>query len=233
MQSSFLKFVGGVLILTASLSADVDYSYEDGKKIYLKTCVSCHGVDGDSKTDMRLIVRPRQLIKSILTKNQVLAIIKEGAHYYGASSDIMPSFKPVLNQEELEDAAHYVYTEFMSKRDERVKQLLDESEAIVDVLKMDKRGEKIFNRNCSMCHGVNGDGQSEYVEQSKASKNFIYPYNLRKTLLTQEQIFLYAKFGGKFWGTDQDHMPSWKRKYDDFTLKSVAKYVDEKIKEKK
>ena len=81
-----------------------------------------------------------------------------------------------------------------------------------------------------MCHGITGDGKSDFVEQSKGNKNFIYPYNLQKIILNQDQIFLYAKFGGKYWGTDKDDMPSWKSKYDDTTLKSVAKYINEFIK---
>jgi len=39
-------------------------------------------------------------------------------------------------------------------------------------------------------------------------------------------MFLYAKYGGHYWGTDKNDMPSWSRKYDDFTLKSVVKYID-------
>jgi mono/diheme cytochrome c family protein len=64
---------------------------------------------------------------------------------------------------------------------------------------------------------------------SKGSKEFLYPYNLTKILLSEEQIFLYAKEGGHYWGTDKKGMPSWKKKYDDKTLRSVAHYVKEKI----
>jgi hypothetical protein len=43
-------------------------------------------------------------------------------------------------------------------------------------------------------------------------------------------MFLYSKYGGKFWGTHKDDMPSWKRKYKDFTLKSVIYYIEETYK---
>ncbi len=43
-------------------------------------------------------------------------------------------------------------------------------------------------------------------------------------------MFLYTKEGGKFWGTHKDDMPSWKKKYSDFDLKSVVEYIDKVIK---
>ena len=221
------------LLITRGFAAQVkDYSYEDGKEIYETTCVSCHGVNGDTNNAMALVVRPRQLNKTVLTKEQSFQVIKEGAHFWGAHSDIMPTFKYVYSDDELEDVAHYITQAFNPNGKQRIQKLLDESDTIGEENqpKMLKTGEKIFNRNCSMCHGITGDGQSEYVEQSKAEKNFIFPYDLRRTLLSEEQIFLYAKHGGKFWGTMEDDMPSWKNKYNDFELKSVAKYVNEKIK---
>ena len=207
-------------------------SFENGKEIYENTCISCHGKTGSTNPYMQLVVKPRKLSKTILTPEQSFLITKEGAHFWGAHSDLMPTFKHVLSDAEIKDVVHYISKAFNSKRDKRVQKLLDKSDTInkEDQSKMLKTGKKIFNRNCSMCHGITGNGQSEYVEQSKAQKNFIYPYDLRKTLLNEDQIFLYAKYGGKYWGTMKDDMPSWKRKYNDFKLKSVAKYVNEKIK---
>lgn len=227
-----VHFIIGLCYSTAFAQSEKDYAYEDGKKIYNKTCVSCHGEKGETNPMMQLVVKPRQLNKTILTPEQSFLIIKEGARHWGAHSDIMPTFKYVYEDYEIADVNHYISKAFNQGRDERVKKLLDASEAISDnqKSKMFKMGKKIFIRNCSMCHGLTGDGESEYVEQSKDNDTFIYPYNLQRTLLNEDQIFLYAKFGGKFWGTHEDHMPSWKRKYNDFQLKSVAKYVNENIK---
>ncbi len=206
--------------------------FKNGKDIYEATCISCHGKNGETNAEMHLVVKPRKLNKTILTHDESFKIIKEGAHYFGAHSDIMPAFKYVYSDSELNNVALYINETFNSKRDEKVSKLIAESDTILkkDESKMLKVGEKIFKRNCSLCHGINGDAKSDYVEQSKKSQNFIYPYNLTRTLLNENQIFLYAKFGGKFWGTDKNDMPSWKKKYNDFKLKSVAKYVNEKIK---
>lgn len=222
-----------MFLIASNLFADIkDKSFQNGKAIYESTCISCHGLDGGTNLDIKLVVKPRKLNRTILTKKQSFEIIKEGAHHWGAHADIMPAFKYVYSDEEIDDVALYITKAFNASRDEKVSKLLKESDTISkeDEKKMLQTGEKIFKRNCSMCHGITGDGQSEFVEKSKGSKNFIFPYNLTRTLLNENQIFLYAKFGGHFWGTDKTDMPSWKRKYSDFKLKSVAKYVNEKIK---
>ena len=221
-----------ILLFNTSLFAKV---YEDGETIYNKTCISCHGVDGNTNEEMALVVKPRKLSKTLLNKEQSFLLVKDGAHHWGARADIMPAFKSVYNDAEIQNVVDYISTKFHPHRDVQVQQLLDESEKITQEQepKMLQVGEKIFNRNCSMCHGISGNGESEYVEQSKSQKNFIYPYNLTKTLLDEDQMFLYAKFGGQYWGTMKNDMPSWKRKYNDFELKSVAKYINEKIKQTK
>jgi len=206
-----------------------------GQKVYEQTCISCHGKDGETNQDMQLVVKPRQLQKTLLTKEQSFEIIRHGAHYFGAHADVMPAFKYVYSDEQIAAVALYITKKFNAQRAEKVKKLLDASQKLTEDEKVDmlQVGKKIFQKKCAKCHGITGDGKSEYVEQSKADENFIYPYNLTRTLLHEEQIFLYAKFGGHFWGTDKKDMPSWKRKYNDVKLKSVAKYVEKEIKKLK
>jgi mono/diheme cytochrome c family protein len=225
------KILIGITIVS-SASFGIDYAYEEGKAIYEHTCISCHGVEGNTASKMMLVVKPRRLTKTILTSEQSFKVIREGAHFWGAHADIMPTFKYVYSDDELSDVAHYISKAFNPDRDKKVKKLLDECDKVskADEAKMLETGKKIYNRNCSMCHGVTGNGKSAYVEQSKAQDNFMYPYNLQKTLLDEDEIFLYTKFGGQYWGTIETDMPSWKRKYNDFQLKSVAKYVNEQIK---
>ena len=204
--------------------ADID----NGKRIYEETCISCHGINGNSDTNMNLIVKPRDLTKSILNKKQIFSIIKDGSHKWGSKSDIMSSFKYVYDDEEIADVSIYTFDNFTKKQNIHYKHLLKNSSSSKKISV--KKGKKIFKRNCSLCHGLKGDGESDYVEQSKSQDNFIYPYNLQKIILDENQIFLYAKFGGKYWGTDKSDMPSWNKKYNDNDLRSVAKYINEFIK---
>ena len=202
----------------------------EGKRLYEETCASCHGNNGETNPAMKLTVKPRRLKESILTQAQMVKMIADGAHAWGAHSDIMPAFKYVYDEDQIDFIALYVSQEFNFQRDSRMKKLLDSSDlSAIDEVKMLRTGKKIFKRNCSLCHGVTGNGDSVYVEQSKENKQFLYPYDLTKILLTEEQIFLYAKEGGHFWGTDKEDMPSWKKKYNDKKLRSVARYIKEKI----
>ena len=222
-----------MLVPLAVMAGDITKSaeYLEGKRLYTETCVSCHGAKGETNPEMKLTVKPRRLKESILSQPQMVKMISDGAHAWGAHSDIMPAFKYVFEEEQIEDIAFYVSTAFNSGRNAKVKKLLAEAgKAIVDDKKRVRTGKKIFKRNCSLCHGVTGNGDSVYVEQSKENQQFLFPYDLTKIMLTEDQIFLYAKFGGHFWGTDKKDMPSWKKKYNDGKLKAVAEYIETKIK---
>ena len=207
-------------------------SFETGEAIYVKTCQSCHGVDGKSNTNLSFIVSPRNLQTSILNEEQSYQIIKKGAHYWGSAADMMPSFESVFDEHELRSVAHFISKKFNPDAQKRVEELYAKSDAIPEdkKVKMLKRGKKIYTRNCSWCHGLDAKGDGEATRNPEKS---IFPYNLQKTLLTNEQMFLYTKYGGKFWGTDKDDMPSWTKKYDDFTIKSVVKYIDEEFRSTK
>jgi len=229
----FLAFLSVALLLLAHESHTLR-DIKEGKEIYESTCISCHGANGETNADMLLIVKPRKLQKTILSRQQSFQIIKEGARYWGAHSDLMPAFKYVYDDKQIKSVAAYMQHAFNDLREARIQKLLAQAQRVdIPEEKMLQKGKKIFQRTCSLCHGIKGDAKSAYVEESKKSKNFIYPYNLRRTLLSEDQIFLYAKYGGHFWGTDKSDMPSWKKKYNDEELKSVAKYVHQEIKQLK
>ena len=203
-----------------------------GKKIYHESCVSCHGEDGSANTNMQLIVKPRSLNKTLLYPEQMYLIIKDGARYWGAKSDIMPAFKYVYNEEQMRAVTEYIVKTFNPQAKKRVDELYAKSEPLdkAKMGKMLKRGKKIFKRNCSWCHGKKGYGDGLATKNPVDS---IFPYNLTKTLLDEKQTFLYIKYGGRYWGAFKDDMPSWKKKYDDWTINSVVRYVYEVLRKEK
>lgn len=228
-----MKSIISILVLCVfSYAVELDqYKFTQGKNLYEQTCVSCHGVDGKSNTNMQLIVKPRDLSKTLLTQEQMYHIIKDGAHFWGAKADIMPAFKQVFNEEQLKSLAYYITKKFNKDLEKRINTdySLSEKEPIAQEKEMKKWGVKIYKRNCKYCHGIKGKGDGEATKNPEYS---IFPYDLTKTLLTKKQIFLYVKFGGKHYGTAKDDMPSWKKKYNDFKLHSVAKYLDEVVRNK-
>lgn len=205
--------------------------FDMGKELYEQTCISCHGIDGKAKTDLKLIVKPRDLSLTLLNENQTYHIIKDGAHFWGAKADIMPAFKYVFNEKQLKSITYYVSQHFNPDVDKRIKEHCNkgEKEPKAQDKKLLKWGKKIFKRNCQFCHGPEGKGDGIATKNPVDS---IYPYNLTKTLLTKKQIFLYVKYGGQHFGTDKNDMPSWQKKYNDFKLHGVAKYIDEVIRKK-
>jgi len=219
-----MKLLIFIVLFISSLHSS-DAKYELGEKLYKSACTSCHGDNGTPNTDIKFIVNPRALSKTILNKEQSYQIIKKGAHFWGGAADIMPSFENTYDEKELRSIAHYVSKKFNSGIEEKIDKLYNESEAIPKnkKSKMLKRGEKIYKRNCRWCHGLTGHGDGEATRNPEKS---IFPYDLTKTLLTSKQMFLYVKHGGKFWGTHKDDMPSWSKKYDDYTLESVVKYIE-------
>ena len=207
---------------------------QKGQKIYENTCIFCHGLDGKAQTDMDLLIKPRRLDKTILTQMQMFKVIKNGAFEYGAHASIMPAFIHLLGDEEISNVSKYVSITLNEnaalKRERLVKhsQIINSKQRRLQL----QIGNKLFLKSCAKCHGDKGDAKSKYIEQSKRDKRFIYPYNLTKTLLTQEQLFLFAKYGAHFWGADKHDMPAWGTKYSDMELKSIAKYIQDKIKVK-
>ncbi len=222
-----------IILFTYSLFSKVDQKQlELGEKLYKNTCISCHGVNGEGNDDMNLIVKSRNLSKSILTKEQTYFIIKDGAHYWGAKSDIMPAFKYVFKDYEIRALSSYISEIFNPNIKQTIKKEFLKSGNIIkeNISKMLKVGEKVFKRNCSLCHGIKGEGDGIAIDSLEDS---IFPYNLTKTILSTQQMFLYVKYGGHAWGTHKSDMPAWGKKYDNFTLKSVVKYVDEVLRDNK
>lgn len=80
--------------------------FQNGEEIYYETCVSCHGESGETNPEIKLVVKPRKLNSTILTQEQSLLVIKEGAHHWGAHADIMPAFKYVYTQEQMLSVAY-------------------------------------------------------------------------------------------------------------------------------
>lgn len=224
-----MKRLLAILLLSGFIYAS---EFEEGKDIYKKACQSCHGIDGKANTGINFIVNPKNLHITILDEEQSYEIIKKGAHFHGAATDMMPSFESVYNEKELHAVSRYITKEFNPDSIKRVNKLYAESDTIDDAkkAKMLQHGAKVYKRNCSLCHGLEGLGNGEATRNPEMS---IFPYNLKKSLLNSKQMFLYVKYGGKYWGSATKDMPAWAKKYDDYTIKSIIKYINKNIKKTK
>jgi mono/diheme cytochrome c family protein len=216
-----------LFLLFLSLEAD-DAKYKEGRVLYLETCISCHDTDGQANSGVRFIVQPRNLQKSILNEEQTYAVIAKGTHYWGSRADIMPSFESVLKKKQIEALVYYISQRFNPVAAQKVKNLYQKhtKDVVVDE-KMEQVGAKIYTTKCALCHGVDGKGDGVFT---KSSTKLILPYDFHKTILSKEQLFLYTKFGGKFFGAKTDTMHSWGDTYTDYELLSVVKYIQNNFK---
>ena len=117
-----MKALFSVLFLNLLLFANkIDVQYLQGEQLYLQTCVSCHGIDGRADTNLKLIVKPRDLTKTILDEEQIYLITKDGARFWGAKSDIMPAFKYTFEDEQLRAVSYYISKKFNPNNKKRIK----------------------------------------------------------------------------------------------------------------
>jgi len=222
-----------IFVLLFSAEHKDSQEYKLGKEFYFQACAACHGKTGTPNQELHLAIRPRNLNKTILLRSQIYRVVKNGAREYGAHSSIMPAFKYMYDDKTLHAISTYVYMKYAKYAQTRIDKHLKEADKLskTEEKNMLLLGKQIFKKTCSKCHGKMGNADSLYVKGSKIDHDFIYPYNLQKILLSEDQIFLFAKFGSYYWGSDKSDMPEWKNKYSDAELKSVAKFIHESIKQ--
>lgn len=134
-----MKKIIFMIVLTAlafSVSADSSANEaEKGKKVYDKYCVKCHGEDGSgSKYGLGLRPKPAGDLRTnrfFLSDNELLIVVNHG----GALRE-MPNWQYVLTEVEAKDVAVYV--------------------RIFNHTPDHKRGERLFNEKCALCHASDG-----------------------------------------------------------------------------
>ncbi len=223
------------LLLTALLGATLFASggmdegmMQRGKQLFERTCSGCHGKNGTGVMQGGFNVQPRNLTRSILNEEQIFLVAKKGAFHWGAVTTGMPAWEGVYDDASLRATAHYIYHTFAKESSQKAQKYPYDSSKLGP--KALKRGKKIYFRNCAYCHGKEGKGNGVATYNPEKS---IFPYDLTKLLLNEKQIFLFAKYGGRHWGSQRDDMPGWGVKYDDETLMGVARYVEEHLKRKR
>ncbi len=88
---------------------------EEGKKVYMQFCSSCHGQSGkgDGPAAVALNPKPRdhtdREYMSKLSDEQLFKVIKEGGASIG-KSPLMPPWGPSLKDDQIRDVIAYVRT---------------------------------------------------------------------------------------------------------------------------
>lgn len=153
------KFVHAALLMTLFLvtvfqvSANPPPAYE-GRKLYVSYCQLCHGPggQGDGPLSKAMKISPADLTTTVRSRSDTILtkiITGEGRQTitgrdrHNLLSEAMPNWKDVFNESQVEALIAYLRFLGNSKHE-----LMGDSEV----------GMNIYQKYCSVCHGVEGDG---------------------------------------------------------------------------
>ncbi len=126
-------------------------AYERGKRLYETHCAVCHGVDGRADTPLGRMLkpRPRNLADPIemarLTVDRIYQAIKEGR-----PGTAMAAWEQVLTETQIGDVIDYIHS--LASPSGRA---LSAEQLSLEV------GRRLYNRECAVCHGVDGRADTE------------------------------------------------------------------------
>lgn len=141
---------------------------DNGKTIYSKRCVHCHGVDGDglAPAEERLNPPPRDFtsgmfkIKSsafddaVANDDDIYRMIKDGM-----PGTAMPGWADVVSDQDMWDLVAYVKT-FAEMGDAKASKQIDYGSQISSSEDSIKKGQELFLDRCAECHGELGRGDA-------------------------------------------------------------------------
>ena len=154
------KFIQAIVLLTLvavsipEVSANPPPAYE-GRRLYVSYCQLCHGADGKgdgplakamqiSPADLTTTVRSRSdtILTKIITGEGRQTITGRDRH--NLLSEAMPEWKDVFNESQV--TALIAYLRFLGS-------------AKHDLMGDPEVGMQLYQQYCSVCHGVEGDGE--------------------------------------------------------------------------
>lgn len=141
-----------------------DASVRQGRQVYVRYCVTCHGLDGKGETDMAETLKepPSDLTNGEWkyggTDGELLTLIQSG------TETGMPAFFEQLNEQRLWQVVHYLRTIGPEPGiDTPKEEEIPENPIALDDASI-ARGKQFYARFCVKCHGANGKGDTEMRE---------------------------------------------------------------------
>jgi mono/diheme cytochrome c family protein len=145
-----LILMGGTMMPNLLLAAEANAA-----GLYLKNCSICHGDKGDAQTRARSGMTPKP--RDFTTSESAMELTRERmikSVTYGRPGTAMVGHKGRLSEDQITALVDYIRANFMRMP------AVTEGGATEAV----SLGEKIYTKNCSVCHG--DDGNSAYWAKS-------------------------------------------------------------------
>lgn len=192
-----------------------------GASVYQERCVLCHGSRGMGEGTLPLSLQGYPAASLVAdqrftTLEQLTEVISSG-ETGTPDADVMPAWKDVLADTEIDAVAHFV----VKLRDEPVAayRLLDQAKVTPDP----RRGELIFSVRCTLCHGEQGRGDGRMARKAEMS-NQPLPSDLTSSTVPAEYVRSIVTFGGEVMSRSP-MMPPWGQELSRTEMADVVAYV--------
>ena len=178
--------------------------------IYHNYCSVCHGDKGDGKSRAQNSLNPPPLDFTTSTAAQIPRARMIDAVTNGRSGTAMTAWKSQLSQREIESVVDYVRNTFMPATSDSPR----------------SRGQAIFSKNCSVCHGEKGDGRSRAQGSlNPPPRDFTAPGTLEE--LTQQRMVTSVTYGRA-----NTAMAGFKTQLSKEDISAVVDYIRDSIMDK-
>jgi len=215
-MNNVLKLTVYLIFLISTLtelSANPPPAYE-GRKLYVSYCQLCHGTDGqgDGPLSKAMKITPADLTTTVRSRSDTILtkiITGEGRqtitgrNRHNLLSDAMPSWKDVFKTSEVK--ALIAYLRFLGNKKH-------------DLMGDSEKGMQIYQKYCSVCHGVEGDGDGIMTNLMGISPMDHTNPNETNSMNNDELIKSIMKGQGRF-------MPAWQGILSQADVEALVSYI--------
>lgn len=223
-------------VQTKFMAALLNPKIKQGKEIYTKHCLRCHGERGEGVMLAGMNVPPRNFAapqaRADLDRARMLDAVRNGK-----SGTFMISFRDTLKPKEMDAVVSYIDTILMVPASEisgtsahggRGRDAApastgagaDMNAPFPNNLRGDAvKGRVFYMANCADCHGAKGDGEGKraYFINPRPAR---FTSEMMRKRLNRPAIFLFTSQGKL--GTE---MPAWNKVLTEQEIANVAEYV--------
>lgn len=221
MKKHFLGLLAVLVLSSSNLCAeDTIPTVEFGTKVFAERCSLCHGSQalGEGKLALKIASYPNtNLMTDKIAKS--LDDVRNIVVYGGTLSNVskfMPPFGNELTWTEIESVSLFLVN-FRESPDTHLKMLKSIQHSSAEGSKL---GREIFESRCTLCHGINGEGDGRMKKVIKSPP----PYNLTKSVMPKEYLKQIVTLGGEPMSRSPQ-MPPWGDQLNDKEIDAVAEYI--------
>lgn len=202
-----------LIVSLPTVSANPPLAFE-GRKLFVSYCQLCHGTEGKGDgqlakamkikpADLTTTVRSRSdtILKKIITGSGKQTITGRDRH--NLLSDAMPEWKDIFDEKQIDSLIAYL--RFMGNKK-------------FDLMGDPEIGAQLYQKYCSVCHGVEGDGDGIMTNLIGISPMDHTNPNETNRLNNQQLANSIIKGNGRF-------MPAWEGILSDTDIEGLVSYI--------